>query len=159
MGVHYAFQPLDPLKGNDKSGRQLILTHTHRHIHPRLLFSSFLIIPTSPHDPLSPSFQHSFINLPFRARRMVFLSEPALPTSAPIKSFKDLLDWKPGQDEYNVAHTPFHPRPRPFARRAGLSSEFSKTAATTPGLSDQAQLRDCKVIVCHDMAGGKQHEA
>lgn len=87
------------------------------------------------------------------------MPQPTEPTSTPIKSFKDLLDWKPGQDEYNVAHTPFHPRPTPFARRPGSLSEFSKTATTTPGLSDQAQLRDCKVIACHDMAGGKQHEA
>ncbi|KAF9551339.1 hypothetical protein EC957_009223 [Mortierella hygrophila] len=90
---------------------------------------------------------------------MVYMPQPAEPTSAPIKTFKDLLDWKPGQDEYNVAHTPFHPRPTPFARRAEspFSSEFKDRS--TPGLSNQAQLRDCKVIVCHDMAGGYAEDA
>lgn len=87
------------------------------------------------------------------------MPEPKEPKSAPIKTFKDLLDWKPGQDEYNVAHTPFHPRPTPFARRAGssFSSEFKEK--TSPGLSNQAHLRDCKVIVCHDMAGGYAEDA
>ncbi|KAF9133544.1 hypothetical protein BGW39_009515 [Mortierella sp. 14UC] len=90
---------------------------------------------------------------------MVFMPEPTVPTSAPIKSFQDLLHWKPGQDEYNVAHTPFHPRPVPFARRAESSTPSSTTETkTTPGLS-QAGLRDCKVIVCHDMAGGYAEDA
>jgi hypothetical protein len=87
--------------------------------------------------------------------RMVFMPEPTVPTSAPIKTFEDLLNWKPGQDEYNVAHTPFHPRPAPFARRGGSpTSPSSAEARATPGLR-QAGRRDCKVIVCHDMAGGK----
>ncbi|KAF8949506.1 hypothetical protein BGZ47_000047 [Haplosporangium gracile] len=88
---------------------------------------------------------------------MVYMPEPIVPTSAPIKTFKDLLDWKPGQDEYNVAHTPFHPRPTPLARRASLSPESK--GRTTPGLSNQAALRNCKVIVCHDMAGGYAEDA
>ncbi|KAF9912452.1 hypothetical protein EC991_010539 [Linnemannia zychae] len=90
---------------------------------------------------------------------MVFMPEPTVPTSAPIKTFQDLLSWKPGQDEYNIAHTPFHPRPTPFARRSESSTSPSTIETkTTPGLG-QAGLRDCKVIVCHDMAGGYAEDA
>ncbi|KAF9928900.1 hypothetical protein FBU30_002042 [Linnemannia zychae] len=88
---------------------------------------------------------------------MVFMPELKVPTSAPIKSFKDLLDWKPGQDEYNVAHTPFHPRPIPIARRAGKGSPVL-SGGKTPG-SKLRGLRDCKVICCHDMAGGYAEDA
>ncbi|KAG0211755.1 hypothetical protein BGX33_004097 [Mortierella sp. NVP41] len=89
------------------------------------------------------------------------MPEPTIPKSAPIKTFKDLLDWKPGQDEYNVAHTPFHPRPAPLSRQRGFSTSASsefKGSASAPGLN-QTGLKDCKVIVCHDMAGGYAEDA
>ncbi|ORY99667.1 glycoside hydrolase [Lobosporangium transversale] len=63
----------------------------------------------------------------------------SIPKSQPIKSLKELLAWQPGQDEYNVANTPLHLRPSP-------------TLSASP-------YSDCRVIVCHDMAGGYAEDA
>ncbi|KAI1297422.1 hypothetical protein EDD11_007136 [Mortierella claussenii] len=99
---------------------------------------------------------------------MVPTQDASAPSTQPLKSFQDLLAWQPGQDEYNVAHTPLHPRPvslsragpRPqYPQGGGDSDDASKEELETAesrslsGLQRQ-DLKDCQVIVCHDMAGG-----
>ncbi|KAF9186795.1 hypothetical protein BGZ51_001590 [Haplosporangium sp. Z 767] len=84
-----------------------------------------------------------------------------VPKSQPIKSFKDLLAWQPGQDEYNIANTPLHPRPPALDRqveRAGGSYDPTMEKRMTPGLKQQGR-EACKVIACHDMAGGYTQDA
>ncbi|KAG0308811.1 hypothetical protein BGZ98_006743 [Dissophora globulifera] len=90
---------------------------------------------------------------------MLSLSDSSVPITQPIKTFKDLLLWQSGQDEYNVAQTPFHPRPPRALRKKAKST--SSHASAAPSLSAQLQpdFQDCKVIVCHDMAGGYQEDA
>ncbi|KAG0253314.1 hypothetical protein BG011_006426 [Mortierella polycephala] len=87
--------------------------------------------------------------------------DSTVPKSQPIKSFKDLLAWQPGQDEYNVANTPFHPRPPVLDRQAGCaggSYDPITEKKMTPGLKQEGR-RACKVIACHDMAGGYTQDA
>ncbi|KAI7828097.1 glycosyl hydrolase family 85-domain-containing protein [Gamsiella multidivaricata] len=86
---------------------------------------------------------------------MVSIQDTTIPRSKPLKSFKDLLAWQPGQDEYNVAHTPLHPRPELLRRgvRYHRHGSDKPVPETSPETHDSG-LEGCKVIVCHDMAGG-----
>ncbi|KAF9351006.1 hypothetical protein BGX26_010879 [Mortierella sp. AD094] len=90
---------------------------------------------------------------------MVSIMGASIPKSQPIKSFKDLFAWQPGLDEYNVSHTPFHPRPEPLSRKRGHVGAQKDTEKDGPSATRQPNLRDCKVIVCHDMAGGYGEDA
>ncbi|KAF9429627.1 hypothetical protein BGZ94_010095 [Podila epigama] len=113
---------------------------------------------------------------------MVNTDIASLPSSGPLKSFKELLAWQPGNDEHNVAHTPLHPRPRPRSTLLSdtdpslLRSDSSLASLTVDAASvvhnfglerqsllapsnDRAHWRDCRVIVCHDMAGGYKEDA
>ncbi|KAJ3264599.1 hypothetical protein HK104_006446, partial [Borealophlyctis nickersoniae] len=66
--------------------------------------------------------------------------DPLRPTTSPLHSFKQLAEWEPGNDPFNVSHVPLKQRPgEPVwaARAAGGQKR---------GIKD--------VIVCHDMAGG-----
>ncbi|KAF9384537.1 hypothetical protein BGX21_001275 [Mortierella sp. AD011] len=90
---------------------------------------------------------------------MVSIIGASAPKSQPIKSFKDLLAWQPGLDEYNVSHTPFHPRPEPLTRKRGHVGAQKDTEKDGSPSTRQLDLRDCKVVVCHDMAGGYQEDA
>jgi len=101
---------------------------------------------------------------------MVSTNDSTLPKTQPLKSMKDLLTWQPGQDEYNVSNTPLHPRSKPSptpwfpGKNPSLVDEAQSVALEDPALEnelsasppdkDSAGLRDCRVIVCHDMAGG-----
>ncbi|CAO3569572.1 unnamed protein product [Mortierella alpina] len=78
------------------------------------------------------------------------MQESTLPTTRPIQSFKDLLAWQPGNDEHNVSNTPLHHRPSPLVRKrvnVGVTEDIWPT-----------DLKDCKVIACHDMAGGYKED-
>ncbi|KAF9996722.1 hypothetical protein BGZ80_009416 [Entomortierella chlamydospora] len=90
---------------------------------------------------------------------MVSIISASVPKSQPIKSFKDLLAWQPGLDEYNVSHIPFHPRPEPLTRKRGHVGVQKDTEKDGSPTTRQLDLRDCKVVVCHDMAGGYQEDA
>lgn len=71
-------------------------------------------------------------------------------------SFKELLAWQPGQDEYNVSHTPLHPRPEPLhGRREHVGPADGSVLANSP-VQSLSSLEECKIIVCHDMAGGNR---
>lgn len=96
---------------------------------------------------------------------MVSMDDSTLPKTQPLKTMKDLLAWQPGQDEYNVSNTPLHPRPKPTptpwfpgknlsSEEAQLVEESLKEHSSRAVPKDRAGLRDCRVIVCHDMAGG-----
>ncbi|KAF9356197.1 hypothetical protein BGX34_010040, partial [Mortierella sp. NVP85] len=80
-------------------------------------------------------------------------TSPSLPKIQPLFSFKEVLAWHPGQDEYNVSHTPLHIRPEPLHRSGYAEPVDSATAADSP-VQGPSRLEDCKVIACHDMAGG-----
>lgn len=101
---------------------------------------------------------------------MVSMDDSTLPKTQPLKSMLELLAWQPGQDEYNVSNTPLHPRSKPSptpwfpGKNPSLVDEAQSIALEDSVLEsehpasrfakDQAGLRDCRVIVCHDMAGG-----
>ncbi|KAG0352894.1 hypothetical protein BG005_007721 [Podila minutissima] len=102
---------------------------------------------------------------------MVSMDDPTLPKTQPVKSMMDLFAWQPGQDEYNVSNTPLHPRPKPTptpgfpgknlsldkALSVEDSLESEQSASASP--KGRAALRDCRVIVCHDMDGGYKEDA
>ncbi|KAF9103397.1 hypothetical protein BGX27_010600 [Mortierella sp. AM989] len=90
---------------------------------------------------------------------MVSIHDASAPKSQPIESFKDLLAWQPGLDEFNVSHIPFHPRPAPLRRKRGDSSLQKDIVKDGSPALHQPNLNDCKVIVCHDMAGGYTDDA
>ncbi|KAF9948216.1 hypothetical protein BGZ72_009848 [Mortierella alpina] len=81
---------------------------------------------------------------------MAPMQETTVPTTQPIESFQDLLAWQPGKDEHNVSNTPLHHRPSPVVRKRA-------TAGATEDVW-QTDLKNCKVIVCHDMAGGYKED-
>ncbi|KAI8598638.1 glycosyl hydrolase family 85-domain-containing protein, partial [Dissophora ornata] len=87
------------------------------------------------------------------------MSDTSLPRSQPIKAFKDLLSWKPGNDDYNVAHTPFHPRPPTVSRRRTYRNTNGDSAVDNSSEPSLQNSIDCKIIVCHDMAGGYVEDA
>ncbi|KAG0007068.1 hypothetical protein BGZ65_009840 [Modicella reniformis] len=76
------------------------------------------------------------------------MQSPPVPRSQPLKSFKEAFAWQPGQDEFNVSHTPLHLRPVPSNNVVAAEND---ALASSP--------MDCKVIVCHDMAGGYAEDA
>jgi len=90
---------------------------------------------------------------------MVSISDATIPRSQPLHSFKDLLAWQPGQDPYNVSNTPLHKRPPTLDRlkRQPPSNpdEFTQEGMSSSSTGGRSSPKDCKVIVCHDMAGGK----
>ncbi|KAG0080508.1 hypothetical protein BGZ92_000626 [Podila epicladia] len=102
---------------------------------------------------------------------MVSMDDPTLPKTQPVKNMMDLLAWQPGQDEYNVSNTPLHQRPKPtptpWFPGKKLSSDSEQSAEDSPESErsasaypkDRAALRDCRVIVCHDMDGGYKEDA
>ncbi|KAG0024932.1 hypothetical protein BGZ82_010304 [Podila clonocystis] len=105
------------------------------------------------------------------AECMVSMDDPTLPKTQPLKTLLDLLAWQPEQDAYNVSNTPLHPRPRPaptpWFPGKNLSSDKAQSledslesehSASAP-FKDRAALRDCCVIVCHDMDGGYKEDA
>ncbi|KAG0336287.1 hypothetical protein BG000_006733 [Podila horticola] len=101
---------------------------------------------------------------------MVSMDDSTLPKTQPLKTMKDLLAWQPGLDEYNVSNTPLHPRPKPTptpwlpgknlsSDEAQLVEESLEEHSSRAVPKDRAGLRDCRVIVCHDMAGGYKEDA
>ncbi|GJJ75865.1 mannosyl-glycoprotein endo-beta-N-acetylglucosaminidase [Entomortierella parvispora] len=93
---------------------------------------------------------------------MVSIPDTTIPKSQPLRSFKDLLAWQPGQDPYNVSNTPLHKRPPTLDRgmRQPPSNPDDLTQEPLSSSSGRARsnLKDCKVIVCHDMAGGYKED-
>ncbi|KAF9980304.1 hypothetical protein BGZ75_008582 [Mortierella antarctica] len=82
---------------------------------------------------------------------MTLMQESTVPTTQPLQSFKDLLAWQPGKDEHNVSNTPLHLRPSPLVRKR------ANVGVTTEDIW-QTDLKNCKVIACHDMAGGYKED-
>ncbi|KAG0346401.1 hypothetical protein BG004_001811, partial [Podila humilis] len=100
---------------------------------------------------------------------MVSLDDPTLPRSQPLNSFKELLAWQPGKDEYNIAQTPLHLRPNDSAspspwfpgRSTPSSDVFEQFPATACGIANDIKpagqptraaadtskdRKDCRVI-------------
>ncbi|KAG0234826.1 glycosyl hydrolase family 85-domain-containing protein [Mortierella sp. GBAus27b] len=87
------------------------------------------------------------------------MQEQTLPRSQPLKSFKELLAWQPGHDEYNVSNTPLHSRPDPIHRGRVHLKHAENSSLASPSIQGPSALEECKVIVCHDMAGGYAEDA
>ena len=66
------------------------------------------------------------------------LGYPTSPRPTYWKSLDEIAKWKVGTDEQNVAKVDLKPRPE---FRGGTSQK-------------EKDKRECRVVVCHDMAGG-----